>query len=259
MQDNRSTRDGQKKAARYAADIIRANILEGLLSPGQRLIESELMAELDVGRSTIREALLQLDAEGIVELRHQRGSSVRRMTLRDMTELFQMRERLEGLAAYLAAQYADSLENRRWLRQARKIWTQTDVLTNEITHMEKNVLLHDGIIQMSKNRSLARVIRPMQIPGYRMQYLKLLDEERRKESARQHVKILDAILEQDAEGAEELMREHIHGAGEMARLLPGLAEEKSADHDSAVAQQESDVGRSRNQVRKGRRAAGPTR
>ena len=78
MSETTTKRDAQTKAARYAADIIRANIFEGLLSPGQRLIESELMAELDVGRSTIREALLQLDAEGIVELRHQRGSRVRR-------------------------------------------------------------------------------------------------------------------------------------------------------------------------------------
>jgi DNA-binding GntR family transcriptional regulator len=226
MTDVTTKRPGEKKAARYAADIIRANIFEGLLAPGQRLIESELMAELDVGRSTIREALLQLDAEGIVELRHQRGSCVRRLTLRDMTELFQMRERLEGLAAYLAAQYAQLPQYKRWLQQARKLWTHGEVLSNEITHMEKNVLLHDGIMRMSNNRSLERVIRPMQISGYRIQYLKLLDENRRRESAREHVQIIDAILAGDAERAELLMRQHIHGAGEMAKRIPGLGEEQ---------------------------------
>lgn len=226
MRENNTKRDTQTKAARYAADIIRANIFEGLLSPGQRLIEAELMAELDVGRSTIREALLQLDAEGIVELRHQRGSRVRRLTLRDITELFQMRERLEGLAAYLAAQHADSADNRRWLQQTRKIWTQGEVINNAVTHMEKNVLLHDGIIDMSNNRSLGRVIRPMQISGYRIQYLKLLDENRRRQSAREHVQIIDAILGGGAERAEQLMREHIHGAGEMAKRIQGLAAEE---------------------------------
>ena len=225
MSETTTKRDTQTKAARYAADIIRANIFEGLLSPGQRLIESELMAELDVGRSTIREALLQLDAEGIVELRHQRGSRVRRLTLRDITELFQMRERLEGLAAYLAARHADSPDNRRWLQQTRKVWTQSEVINNAVLHMEKNVLLHDGIMQMSNNRSLERVVRPMQISGYRIQYLKLLDENRRRQSAREHVQIIDAILAGNAERAEQLMREHIHGAGEMAKLIPGLAEE----------------------------------
>src|SRR5688572_32960683 len=100
------------KAALYAAQAIRTRILEGLLSPGQRLIESDLMAELDVGRSTIREAFLKLDAEGLVELRHQRGAIVRRLTRRDLAELFEVRERLEGLAAALAAARVDEGDNR---------------------------------------------------------------------------------------------------------------------------------------------------
>src|SRR5262245_49693649 len=91
------------KAAMHAAEVIRLKILEGLLSPGQRLIEPDLMSELGVGRSTIREAFLRLDAEGYVELRHQRGAIVRRMTRRDMAELFEVREQLEGLAASLSA------------------------------------------------------------------------------------------------------------------------------------------------------------
>jgi DNA-binding GntR family transcriptional regulator len=70
------------KAAFYAAESIRTMILEGMLSPGQRLIESDLMQELDVGRSTIREAFLRLDAEGFVELRHQRGAASRGQRVR---------------------------------------------------------------------------------------------------------------------------------------------------------------------------------
>ena len=107
-----SERTPDKKAAKYAAEIIRLKILDGMLSPGQRLIELDLMAELDVGRSTIREAFLKLEAEGFVELRHQRGAIVRRMTRRDMAELFEVRERLEGLAASLCAAKVDRVAHK---------------------------------------------------------------------------------------------------------------------------------------------------
>src|SRR5688572_25485101 len=168
------------KAALYAAQAIRTRILEGLLSPGQRLIEAELMVELDVGRSTIREAFLRLDADGFVELRHQRGAVVRRLTRRDMAELFEIRERLEGLGAGLAADHGAKSENREWLQEMRKLWRSETVMVNGLKHMEENVEFHRGIIQMSGNQRLQRLLEPLQMPGYRMQFLQLIDEKRRR-------------------------------------------------------------------------------
>lgn len=210
------------KAAAYAAEAIRHRILDGLLSPGQRLIEAELIQELDVGRSTIREALLKLDAEGFVELRHQRGAVVKRMTRRDMAELFAIRERLEGLAAAVAATHINEGDNRRRLLAARAVWEREDVLNNELTHMEENVPFHNTIIAMSDNHRLAKILQPLQIPGYRMQFLKLMDRKYCETSAAEHKKIADAILAGKSDLAEALMREHVQRAGELAQLIPGL-------------------------------------
>nr|ART35552.1 A20 [uncultured bacterium] len=215
-------RTPDKKAAKYAAEIIRLKILDGLLSPGQRLIESDLMAELDVGRSTIREAFLKLEAEGLVELRHQRGAVVRRMTRRDMIELFEVRERLEGLAASLCAANVDREGNRARLRELREVWRQDAVRHDSVEHMASNVDLHTAIVAMADNQRLTRMLEPLQVPGYRIQFLDQLDKQQRGHSADDHLAIIDAILAGNATKAERLAREHVRRAGKLAQLLPGL-------------------------------------
>lgn len=211
-----------QKAAEFAAGRIRQKILDGFLSPGQRLIEAELMTELDVGRSTIREAYLKLDSEGFVELRHQRGAVVKKMTRQDMAELFAIRERLEAMAAGLAAANIEKGDHRQRLERMKDVWRHDDVLNNEFSHMEKNVPFHEAIIAMSGNQRLARMLKPLQIPGYRIQFLKLLDRPFRELSAYEHMAIADAILAGDSELAERLMRQHVHRSGELAQKIPGL-------------------------------------
>jgi DNA-binding GntR family transcriptional regulator len=198
------------KAAMHAAEVIRLKILEGLLSPGQRLIEPDLMSELGVGRSTIREAFLRLDSEGYVELRHQRGAIVRRMTRRDMAELFEVREQLEGLAATLSA------------ARSGERWSDKGLHSNALRHMDENVVLHRGIIDMSGNRRLARMLEPLQIPGYRVQYLTLMDSARQEQSSKDHLEIIAAILSGDAARAGRLMRAHVREAGLLAQRIPNL-------------------------------------
>ncbi|MBW7836054.1 MAG: GntR family transcriptional regulator [Sphingomonadales bacterium] len=218
----RLDKNQDQKAAEFAAERIRQKILDGFLSPGQRLIEAELMTELDLGRSTIREAYLKLDSEGFVELRHQRGAVVKKMTRRDMAELFAIRERLEAMAAGLAAANIDKGDNRQRLERMKEVWAQDDVLNNELTHMEKNVPFHEAIITMGNNLRLARMLKPLQIPGYRIQYLKLLDRPFRELSAQEHTAIADAILAGNSDLAERLMRQHVQRSGELAQNIPGL-------------------------------------
>jgi DNA-binding GntR family transcriptional regulator len=210
------------KAAGLAASVLRARIEDGVLAPGQRLIESELMAEIAVARSTLREAFLILEAEGLVELRHQRGAVVRQFTRADMRELFEVRACLEGRAAGLACARAELPVHRRWLRAARAEWCGEAVLANELTHMERNVPLHEGLIAMSGNARLARLLRPLAIPGYRLPFLRLLDGAARARSAREHVAIIDAVLAAKAARAEQLMRAHVARAGALAETIPGL-------------------------------------
>ncbi len=215
-------RSGDTKVARGVADVLRARILEGRLVPGQRLVEADLIAELAVGRSAIREAFIQLDSEGLVELRHQRGAAVTRLSRKTMAELFAVRERLEGFAAFLAAQRVDEPGNRAWLLAQRKNWTRAELLQSEHSHMEENMPLHEGVIRMSGNGRLVEILQRLQIPAYRQRFLKLLDHDRRKESVEDHLKVIDAVLGGHAEKADELMRLHVRRTGELALQIEGL-------------------------------------
>nr|BAH60852.1 transcriptional regulator [carbazole-degrading bacterium OC11S] len=222
LEADKNEKSNDKKVAENVANLIREKIMDGLLSPGQRLIESELMKEFGIGRSTIRETYLKLEAKGLVELRHQRGAIVKKMTKRDMAELFAIRQQLEGMAAALAAENIDKGQNRQWLMQAREIWSQDYVLSNELRHMEENVPFHEGIIGMAGNHLLAKMLQPLQIPGYRMQYLRLMTRDYCEKSSDDHIKIADAILAGDSETAEKLMQDHVKSAADLAQRIPGL-------------------------------------
>jgi DNA-binding GntR family transcriptional regulator len=212
----------EARVRQTVVDALRDHILDGRLAPGQRLIEADLMDQFGASRGGLREAFIQLDAEGLVELRHQRGASVMRLDRKSMADLFAVRERLEGLAAYLAAQNAGAPENRRWLRDQRKSWSRAILLHSEHLHMEENEPLHAGVVRMSGNERLARALRPLQVPAYRQQFIRIFNEERREESVEEHLMLIDALLAGDAAKAEKVMRLHVKRTGELAQLIDGL-------------------------------------
>ncbi|WP_333835070.1 GntR family transcriptional regulator [Rubrimonas sp.] len=84
---------------RMVEDRLRAAILQGRFKPGQRLIERELCELIGVSRTSIREALRHLEAEGIVDTVSQRGPVVARMSLDEAMQLYQLRAALEAFAA----------------------------------------------------------------------------------------------------------------------------------------------------------------
>jgi DNA-binding GntR family transcriptional regulator len=87
--------------------------------------------------------------------------------------------------------------------------------------MDENVVLHRGIVEMSGNRRLARTLEPMQVPGYRMQYLQLMDGARRAQSSKDHLEIIDAILSGDAARRAPDARPRAR-AGLLAQRIPNL-------------------------------------
>ena len=82
---------------------IRRWIVEGRLRPGDRLIEQRLAEDLDLSRTPVREALRMLQSEGLVTFEPNRGARVRELTREHIADLYELRARLEAMAAELAA------------------------------------------------------------------------------------------------------------------------------------------------------------
>src|SRR5262252_4091467 len=93
-------------ASDRAVDQLRERILGGEYAPGERLGEVELAAKLGVSRTPVREALRLLAAEGLVELTPNKGARVVEYPHTDLVYIFEIRARVEGLAARAAAQSA---------------------------------------------------------------------------------------------------------------------------------------------------------
>lgn len=200
---------------------MRRRIIRGHIEPGASLSEVALANEFGVSRTPVREALKQLQTEGLVEIRPRVGTFVTVPSRREITELFEMKELMEGAAARLLAQRGrvpeiDSLE--RNLREADAAVEQDD--------RERYALLvqefHDLLIVGSDNNKLQAHYRTLmnQLAYPRLVNTSLSQPGRAMQSDREHHLVLELILEKDGDSAERVMREHVRAS--RRALLAGL-------------------------------------
>jgi DNA-binding GntR family transcriptional regulator len=201
----------QESGAATTADAaylaLRQGILQGDLAPGERLRSDALANDLKVSRTPVREALRKLEAEGLVE-RSGSGLIVREFSDKDLTELFYVREALEGMAARLAAENAtpnEIGEIRELLDDMETVRQRGDIaalrpLTGEF-HRLVGRAAHNGRLLQSLE-SLLEHTRQMQTST-------LLHIEGRPVAAlKEHGELIAAIEARDADRAEKLARSH---------------------------------------------------
>lgn len=189
-------------------DELRTLIIEGTLDPGQRLIERELATQLDVSRIPLREAILQLESEGLVQRLPRRGSVVAVLTREDVGELFDIREALEALAAGLAAVRRDPDALARLRRNLDQVAAAT---TRRQAGMvaRLNVLFHQDIVQASGNKTLVAMMAPLHS---RMHWLFRMAAASTSDLAAlggNHAEIYEAIAGGHRATAERLTRRHV--------------------------------------------------
>src|SRR6478672_11521905 len=96
----------KRSLADDVVDRLRDAIFHGSFKPGEALREEQLAAMLDVSRGPVREALVQLEREGLVLVRRHRGASVARLSRADLEDVYSLRLALERLAVLQATRYA---------------------------------------------------------------------------------------------------------------------------------------------------------
>ena len=197
---------GAGTTADAAYQALRQGILRGDLAPGERLRSDALANDLRVSRTPVREALRKLEAEGLVE-RSGSGLIVREFSEKDLTELFYVREALEGMAARLAAENAtprEIAEIRELLDDMEAVRQRGDVaalrpLTGEFHRLICRAAHNDRLLQSLK--SLLDHVRQMQTST-------LYVEGRPAEALKEHRDLLAGHRGARADRAEELARAH---------------------------------------------------
>lgn len=200
---------------------LRDMILDGALAPGDSLSETSLAETFGVSRTPIREALKQLETEGLLEIRPRVGTFVSVLSRRDLTELFQMKEILEGGAARLMALRGNIPELAQLEHNVKE--SQRAVARGAT---EKYVRLvhefHDIIVAGCDNLKLQAHYRTLmnQLVYERLVRTSLTRPGRLVESETEHEQILTLIAAKDAYNAERVTREHVRASHQafMARI-----------------------------------------
>lgn len=203
---------------------LKRRIQTGALSPGQRLIEAQLIDELGISRNLLREAFRALSEARLVEIRHNYGCTVRRLTREDVVNIYQTREPLEGMAARLCAERATP-EQRRALQKLTEALDRAIENADVKLFIRLNSEFHALIFEAARNGELTELVGRLSMPLMRYQFLALIDANRIRQSQKDHQDIVSAILRQDADTAENRMRIHIRNGldlilGEIDGLAP---------------------------------------
>ena len=140
--------------------IVRAvqdDIAAGRHKRGERIVEAELARRFEVSRGPVREALRHLAARGLLEQRDRRGWAVRTMSQRDVRELYEVREALEGQAAALAAARCVDANVRRQVEQLRDWLTRfEDRLPQYVEDLEQPGSVPRGARRARRQRACSR-------------------------------------------------------------------------------------------------------
>ncbi|WP_436397755.1 GntR family transcriptional regulator [Roseobacter sp. S98] len=195
----------QKPSQTDAYSMILEAIDLGVYRPGDRLVESELAERFGVSRTPIREALQRLETQSLLA-RDGRSLIVASLDHNQMAELYVVRRELEGLAARLAAQHATSEE----VRILRDMVEEDNALTDNPAALSRaNRRFHKQIHLASHNRYLVQQLDLVHRTMALMATTSLAAQGRGEIAQAEHDRIVRAIEERDADGADEALREHI--------------------------------------------------
>lgn len=191
--------------------LLEDEILSGRLKSGEVMREQALSAKLNVSRTPIRSALHRLAEEGLVKISANRGATVVGVTSEDVTDIYLIRERLEGLASRLAAERMTE-EEKNELKDSVEL-AEFYISRNDAEHLrEQDTEFHRIIYNASGNRLLCKVLSDLHknIKAYRKASLQV--KGRVEKSVAEHREILEAILAKDSEEADRLTSLHIQNS-----------------------------------------------
>ncbi|MFA5521289.1 MAG: GntR family transcriptional regulator [Castellaniella sp.] len=202
------------------ADTLRRLIVEGELAPGTRLNERTLCDQLNVSRTPLREAFHILSAEGLVEMRPNRGASVIELSASDIRESFEIIEGLEALSGKLACERitpAQIAELKALTYEMQACHARHDLPG----YYQLNSRIHDLINESAHNRQLTELYRTVNQRLQSLRYKSNLKREKWDVAMREHLEMMDAVEQRDARRMMDLMYVHMQRKRESA--LEGLA------------------------------------
>jgi DNA-binding GntR family transcriptional regulator len=199
-------------------DVLRAELLNGVLFPGQKLLMVELARRFSVSQSVVREALTRLAEQGLVVSTPQRGFRVRELSVEDIIGLTESRVEIESMALRLAIERGD-VHWETGILTAHHLLERTPVIDADGRFHEPWAPVHrdfhEALTAGCGNARLQGVVLALRDSAelYRRWWWALADD-RQRDLAAEHRQLKDLILDRDADAAVEALTYHIKGAPE---------------------------------------------
>ena len=210
MSSTQGQKDGRDKSSLRGRvfQSIREDILSGRYEQNTELKETAIGAELGVSRTPVREALRQLELEGLVSIIPNRGAYVNMITAKDVQDIYVIRSMLEGLCARWAtqsitAEQLDSMEETLCLSEYHTSKKNYEKL------YELDSLFHEQLYEAGGSRILNHILSDFHDYVKMVRKATISTSSRSVTSTEEHRAIFEAIKEKDPDKAEALAKEHV--------------------------------------------------
>ena len=190
---------------------IQNDILNGKFQPGDSLIETRLSEDLGVSRTPIREALRQLELEGLVQSIPNKGVVVTGVSTKDIKDIYTIRMMIEGLAARLAAENIteDEINELKECLDLEEFYTIKND-TEQVLKLDSK--FHGIIFKASKSKPLLYMLGTFHLYIRRARNISISSPGRAQQAFLEHRAIFKAISEGNAKMAESLTTDHVKNA-----------------------------------------------
>lgn len=189
-------------------NTLREAILKGEIKPGERLMEIHLANTLGVSRTPIREAIRMLEQEGLAVTVPRKGAQVAKMTEKDLQDVLEIREALDGLAV-IAACDRKTTEQLAELKAAMKVFEIATSKSDVRAIVQADEDFHDVIYAMAHNPRLMSIVGNMREQMYRYRYEYLKDTSIYDQLINEHRSIIEGFEKNDVEFLKRIMHTHL--------------------------------------------------
>lgn len=205
-----------EQAKQHALTGLREAIVRGEVAPAQRLVEGELAERFGVTRGSIRAALIDLTAEGLVERIHNRGARVRVVSVEEAVAITECRMVLEGLCAAKAAAQATD-EQLAELTALGEAMAKAVADGEPLTYSALNHELHAYIRDISGQQVAVELLRRLNAQLVRHRFQLALRPGRPQKSLHEHLALIEAIRAHDPAAAQVAAHAHLASVIEALR------------------------------------------
>jgi Transcriptional regulators len=220
-------RDHRLSQTKRAYIEIKRRILDNELPPGTQALEQEVAEWLGMSRTPVREALIRLAQDGMVEVRPRHGMRVLPLSMDDLREIYDLLTGLEAMAAEIIARRGLSATELEALETALSDMEAALARDDLTGWAEGDARFHRLLVEFSRNRRLQAMVETVRDQSHRARMATLKLRPKPETSNAEHAAVVEAIRSRDPEAAHRLHRQHRSRAGQ---LLIDLLQQHGLDH-----------------------------